>query len=238
MQFEINDKLLTDLGSRRIEGEIIDPRHDHYDHARRVWNGMADRRPAVIVQALSVADVEKVVATAAEHGSLLAVRGGGHSLPGLSTCDTGVAGLTFGGGMGWLSRRFGLTIDSLVSVDIVTADGKARCVSSQIEPELFWAIRGGGGNFGVVTKFVFRTHELGTVLIGSWLYPVSAAASVLTHYRGLVASAPRELSSGFTFTSAGLRMTAIWSGGAADAESAVAPFGRLGSPDEGSMGEL
>ena len=285
----MNDKLLSDLGSRQIEGDIIDPRHDHYDRARCVWNGMADRRPAVIVRARSVADVEKVVATAAEHASLLAVRGGGHSLPGLSTCDggvvldlsrmnavavdrsalsaeaqggallgdldkasvpfglvvpaglvshTGVAGLTLGGGMGWLSRRLGLTIDSLIAADIVTAEGKARHVSSEAEPDLFWAIRGGGGNFGVVTKFVFQTHELGTVLIGNWFYPVSAAASVLMHYRDLVASAPRELSSGFFFTSAALQMTAIWSGAAADAESAVAPFGRLGSPDEGSIGEL
>ena len=285
----MNDKLLSDLASRQIEGEIIDPHHDRYDRARCVWNGMADRRPAVIVRARSVTDVEKVVTTAAEHASLLAVRGGGHSLPGLSTCDggvvldlsrmnavtidrsalsakaqggallgdldkatvpfglvvpagvishTGVAGLTLGGGMGWLSRRFGLTIDSLIAADIVTADGNARHVSSEVEPELFWAIRGGGGNFGVVTNFVFRTHELGTVLIGSWLYPVGAAASVLMHYRHLVASSPRELSSGFIFTSAGLQMTAIWSGSAADAEAAVAPFGRLGSPDEGSIGEL
>ncbi|MDA0341076.1 MAG: FAD-binding oxidoreductase [Proteobacteria bacterium] len=238
---------------------------------------------------MSVADVEKVVATAAEHASLLAVRGGGHSLPGLSTCDggvvldlsnmnavtvdrsalsaeawggallgdldkasvpvglvvpagvvshTGVAGLTLGGGMGWLSRRFGLTVDSLIAADIVTADGKARHVNSEAEPELFWAIRGGGGNFGVVTKFIFRTHELGTVLIGSWLYPVSSAASVLARYRDLAASAPRELSSGFIFTSAGLQMTAIWSGTTADAESQVVPFGGLGSPVEGSMGEL
>ncbi len=285
----MHSKLLSDLGSQQIEGEIIDPRHDLYDRARCVWNGTADRRPAVIVQALSVADVEKVVATAADHASLLAVRGGGHSLPGLSTCDggvvldlsrmnavkidraalraeaqggallgdldkatvpfglvvpagvishTGVAGLTLGGGMGWLSRRFGLTIDSLIAADIVTADAKARHVSSEDEPDLFWAIRGGGGNFGVVTNFVFRTHELRSVLIGNWAYPVSAAASVLTHYRKLVASVPRELSSGFIFTSAGLQITAIWSGAAAGAEAAVAPFGRLGSPDEGSMGEL
>ena len=285
----MNDKLLTDLGSRQIEGDIIDPRHDQYDDARRVWNGMADRRPAVIVRALNVADVQKVVTTAAEHGSLLAVRGGGHSLPGLSTCDngivldlsrmnavtvdpstnlaeaqggallgdldkasvphglvvpagvishTGVAGLTLGGGMGWLSRRFGLTIDSLVAVDMVTADGKARHVSPQDDPDLFWAIRGGGGNFGVVTKFVFRAQELGTVLIGTWLYPVSAAATVLRHYRGLAASAPRQLSSGITFTTAGVRITAIWSGSAAKAEANVTPFGRLGSSNEGSVGKL
>lgn len=287
----MNGKLLTALGSRRIEGDIIDPRHHQYDDARRVWNGMADRQPAVIVRALNVADVQKVVTTAAEYGFLLAVRGGGHSLPGLSTCDngivldlsrmnavtvdrstnraeaqggallgdldkasvphglvvpagvishTGVAGLTLGGGMGWLSRRFGLTIDSLLAVDIVTADGKARHVSARDEPDLFWAIRGGGGNFGVVTKFVFRTHELGNVLIGSWLYPVNAAASVLTHYRGLAASAPRELTSGITFTTAGVRITAIWSGSGASAEgeAAVTPFGRLGSSGDGSIGEL
>lgn len=282
-------KIVRDLKSRPIDGEIIDPIHDEYDRARRVWNAMADRHPAVIVRASGVADVEQVVATAADYGVLLAVRGGGHSIPGLSTCDggivldlshmnaievdhsslratvlggallgdldkacapyglvvpagvvshTGVGGLTLGGGMGWLSRRLGLTIDSLVAADIVPADGRVRRVSAETEPELFWAIRGGGGNFGVVTTFVFRAHELGHVLIGNWVYPVAEAPKVLVRYRELVADAPRALSSGFILTSAGLLMTAVWSGQAANAEASVLPYGKLGKPDTGSMGSL
>jgi FAD/FMN-containing dehydrogenase len=180
-----------------LDGDIVDRVHRDYDRCRRVWNAMADRRPQAIVRARSVADVQKIVAAAAKHDALLAVRGGGHSIPGLSTCDdgivldlsamnavavdrsarraevlggallgdldaasvplglavpagvvshTGVAGLTLGGGMGWLSRRFGLTIDSLLAADIVTADGQLRQISAEAEPDLFWAIRGGGGN--------------------------------------------------------------------------------------------
>jgi FAD/FMN-containing dehydrogenase len=282
-------KIVRDLKSKPINGEIIDAAHAEYDQKRRVWNATADRHPAVIVRASGVADVEQVVATAAEHGSLLAVRGGGHSIPGLSTCDdgivldlshmnavqvdrsslratvlggallrdldaacapyglvvpagqvshTGVGGLTLGGGMGWLSRRLGLTIDSLVAAEIVTADGRARRVSAEAEPELFWAIRGGGGNFGVVTKFVFRMHELGNALIGSWVYPFATSAGVLMRYRELVSSAPRELSSAVILTSDGLLLTAVWSGQANYAEAALAPYGQLGKIETGSIGGL
>ena len=283
------DKLLNDLRNCQIDGSIIDPTHSDFENSRRVWNAMADRRPAVVVQARSVQDIEKVVRAAAEHGALLAIRGGGHSLPGLSTCDggimlslsqmnsivvdvpslraeaqggallgdldralvpsgfvvpagvvshTGVAGLTLGGGMGWLSRRLGLSIDSLIAADIVTADGRSRRVSATEEPDLFWAIRGGGGNFGVVTKFVFRMHPLGNVLIGSWVYRVAESVAVLRRYRELVAKAPRELSTGFNLTSTELLVTAIWSGGVQGAESAVAAFGKLGDPASGSIGGL
>jgi len=250
---------------------------------------MADRRPAVIVRARSVADVEKVIAVAAKHGALLAVRGGGHSIPGLSTCDdgivldlslmntvtvdkfagradvlggallgdldragapaglvvpagvvshTGVAGLTLGGGMGWLSRRFGLTIDNLLAVDIVTADGRSRRISADVEPDLFWAIRGGGGNFGVVTKFTFRMHALGRALVGSWAYPVAEAGAALRRYRDLAARAPRELTTAFVLTSADLLVTAFSSGSPDRAAAAVAPFGALGRPKSGSIGDL
>ena len=271
----------------RIDGDIVDYDHPEYDRLRRVWNAMADRRPAVIVRARGVADVEKVIAVAAKHGTLLAVRGGGHSIPGLSTCDdgivldlslmntvtvdksagradvlggallgdldragapaglvvpagvvshTGVAGLTLGGGMGWLSRRFGLTIDNLLAVDIATADGRSRRISADVEPDLFWAIRGGGGNFGVVTKFTFRMHALAEVLVGSWVYPVADSGVVLRRYRDLAADAPRELTTGFILTSAGLLVTALWSGTSDRAEAAVAPFGVLGRPNSGSIG--
>ena len=173
--------LIRNLSTLNLDGEVIDRGHTEYEKYRRVWNATADRRPAAIVRARSAADVERTVAAAAEHDALLAVRGGGHSIPGLSTCDdgivldlssmnsvsvdesarraevlggallgdldaagaqaglvvpagivshTGVAGLTLGGGMGWLSRRFGLTIDSLLAANIVTADGRSREVNA------------------------------------------------------------------------------------------------------------
>ncbi len=272
-----------------MDGEVVDRDHPEYDRLRRVWNAMADRRPAVVVRARSVADVEKAVSVAAKHAALLAVRGGGHSLPGLSTCDdgimldlslmnavavdksagraevlggallgdldragapvglvvpagvvshTGVAGLTLGGGMGWLSRRLGLTIDNLLAVNIVTADGRSRRISADVEPDLFWAIRGGGGNFGVVTKFTFRTHPLGQVLVGSWAYPVAEAGAALRRFRDLAARAPRELTTAFVLTSADLLVTAFSSGSPDRAEAAVAPFGALGRPNSGSFGGM
>ena len=197
---------------------VIGPHQPEYELLRKVWNGTVDRRPAAIVRPRTTAQVAKAVQLAAEYGALLAIRCGGHSFPGLSTCDggivldlsemnhvvidpvsrtaeveggallghldiagaaaglvtpagvvshTGVAGLTLGGGMGWLSRRFGLTIDNLLSVDLITAEGRALHTSPNIEPDLFWGVRGGGGNFGVVTKFRFKMHPLGPVRVGS-----------------------------------------------------------------------
>ena len=283
----VADLIIADLNNANLLGDIVDRRHGDYDRLRRVWNAMADRRPAVIVRAKSVADVEAVVTIAAKYCALLAVRGGGHSIPGLSTCDdgivldlsamnavtvdqdtaramveggaqlgdldragiaaglvvpagvvshTGVAGLTLGGGMGWLSRRFGLTIDNLLAADIVTADGRSRHISATAEPELFWAIRGGGGNFGVVTRFVFRMHPLGEVLAGSWIYPFSEARGVLRAFGVLAANAPRELTASFTLDRAELHVTALWSGRKDGAEAAVAPFGKLGQPISGQLG--
>jgi FAD/FMN-containing dehydrogenase len=281
--------LVRELYRVALDGDVVDRDHADYDRFRRVWNAVADRRPAVIVRARSVFDVEKVVAVAAEHGALLAVRGGGHSIPGLSTCDdgivldlsamnavvvdgaagradvlggallsdldragarnglvvpagvvshTGVAGLTLGGGMGWLSRRLGLTIDSLLAADIVTADGRSRRVSADAEPDLFWAIRGGGGNFGVATRFTFQTHPLGPVMVGHWAYPAVQSGAVLRRYCDLSANAPRELTTGIVLTSAQLLITALWSGSPDIGESAVAPFGAIGQPKSASIGDM
>jgi FAD/FMN-containing dehydrogenase len=140
---------------------------------------------------------------------------------------TGVGGLTLGGGMGYLSRRFGLTIDSLIGVDIVTADGKLQHVSEREEPDLFWAIRGGGGNFGVVTKFTFRMHVLGPTLIRRWTYPAEAAADILTRYRDAISDAPRELTTAFVLTEEGLFLRVIWSGSTAGADAFMERFGRF-----------
>jgi len=268
-------------------GDVIEPGHETYDKFRKVWNGTVDKRPALILRARSVADVKAAIGLARERHYPLAVRCGGHSIPGFSTCDdgivldlspmnrvsinaadrmagveggallgdldraayphglvtpagvishTGVAGLTLGGGMGWLSRRFGLTIDSLVAADVCLADGRMIRASAEIEPDLFWALRGGGGNFGVVTNFIFRLHRLGDVLVGRWEYPAQQMRTALQRYGELAASAPRQLSTSFAATSASLGITAFWSGELDGAEAAIARFGALASGSEGSMG--
>ncbi len=279
--------LIRDLDRSRLDGLVIDPSNAEYDRLRRVWNGVADRSPAAIVRATSVEDVVKVVQIAAEREKLLAVRSGGHSYPGLSTCDdgivldlslmkdividptsrtaevacgallgdldaagspyglvtpagvishTGVAGLTLGGGMGWLSRRFGLTIDCLLGADIVTADGRLVRTSSEEEPDLFWAIRGGGGNFGVVTKFRFAMHSLGPATVGRWVYPSSEAVAALQRYRECLVDAPRELTTLCVLMPADLRITALWTG--SDDAASLSRFGTLGRASSSSIGEM
>ena len=281
-------RIAEDLAKAGIEGECLGPSHPECDRRRRVWNGLTDRRPAVIVRARIVADVVKTVQVAASNGALLAVRGGGHSLPGLSTCDggivldlsllnrvtvdpvkrvaevsggallgdvdtagapfglfvpagvishTGAGGLTLGGGMGWLSRRFGLTIDSLLAADIVTANGELMTVSANAEPDLFWAMRGGGGNFGVVTKFCFRMHQIGSVRAGDWAYPAREASGVLRQFRELAGSASRNVTTSFNLTAANLSITAFWSGPPEGAEAAISPFGKLSCEVSGSHGQ-
>ena len=281
--------ILHELQQARLDGEIVDPKHREYDKCRRVWNATADCLPTAIVRAKSASDVEKTVTIAAQQGALLAVRGGGHSLPGLSTCDdgivldlsqmneieidesaqrvdvqagallgdldragvplglvvpagvvshTGAAGLTLGGGMGWLSRRFGLTIDHLLAVDLVTADGRSRRVSAETEPDLFWAIRGGGGNFGVVTRFVFKMNDLGPVIIGKWAYSTSEAPAVLERLNELAKTTPREVTTGFVLTPDELSVVAICSGPRASSQDAISAFGALGSTTSASLGEM
>ena len=137
---------------------------------------------------------------------------------------TGVGGLTLGGGMGYLSRRFGLTIDNLIEVDIVLADGSLSRVDSEAQPELFWAIRGGGGNFGVATRFKFRMHELGPVEIRRWTHPATATAETLMRYRDAAASAPRELSTAFVATKDEVGVRAIGTGPMADAKTLMERF--------------
>ena len=149
---------------------------------------------------------------------------------------TGVGGLTLGGGMGWLSRRFGLTIDNLVGAEVVTADGRLRRTSIEAEPELFWAIRGGGGNFGVVTHFSFVLHPLGPVAVGQWVYPTSEAAAALRGYCDVAADAPRELTTIFVLTPAELTIKALWSGSPTGWETAFARLGSLGRASSSKIG--
>jgi FAD/FMN-containing dehydrogenase len=269
--------------------DIVDRAHADYDAARRVWNGIFERRPGAIVRARSRDDVAATVRFAREHDILLAVRGGGHSLPGLSTCDdgivldlspmrsvhvdperrratveggallgdldragepyglvvpagvvghTGVGGLTLGGGMGRLSRRLGLTIDSLEGAELVLADGRVVDVSADTEPELFWAIRGGGGNFGVVTSFRFRMHELGDVVVGEYSYPRSSVTPVLGGFAAAAARAPRELAVSLVVTGNGVDISIMRSGPGAASTADVERFGRLGAPSSASSGPM
>jgi FAD/FMN-containing dehydrogenase len=230
-------------------GEIVIPESPGYDAARIVWNGMIDRRPALIARPTDVADVLTALRFAREHEFVIAVRSGGHSIPGLSTCDdgividlsgmrgvridpgrrlarvnggallgeldheaqvfdlacpvgvvshTGVAGLTLGGGMGRLQRKYGLTIDNLLSVDLVTAGGRLVHASEDENPDLFWGIRGAGPNFGIVISFEFQLHSVGpTITHGTVMYPIERAAEVAAFYRDFVESTPDELWSAF-----------------------------------------
>jgi FAD/FMN-containing dehydrogenase len=210
--------------SEQLDGQVITPGDDGYDRARTVFVGGIDRRPAVIVRAASETDVVRVVSTAAETDTELAVRSGGHSGAGHSvseggivldlsrmnaldldphtrtawagsgmsaaeytiqagahglatgfgdTGSVGIGGITLGGGVGFLVRKYGLTIDDLLAAEVVTADGTLRHVDADTEPDLFWAIRGGGGNFGVATRFRFRLHQVGTVMGGMLFLPAT-----------------------------------------------------------------
>jgi FAD/FMN-containing dehydrogenase len=245
----VNEEQLAGLISS-IRGTVTQPADANYDMIRTVYNAMIDKHPALIVRCANVADVIHAVNFARTNDLLLAVRGGGHNVAGLSTCDgglvidlsemsgvrvdperrtawveggatwgqvdhathafglatpsgiistTGVAGLTLGGGFGHLSRHYGLSCDNLLSADIVTADGQFRTVSADKHPDLFWALRGGGGNFGVVTSFEFRLHPVSMVYGGPIFYPVEKAENLLRFYRDYMRQAPIELSAFFSF---------------------------------------
>ncbi len=228
-----------------MRGEVIQPGDAKYDEARKIWNGDIDRHPSVIARCADVDDVRAAIAFARDHGLKLAIKSGGHSMPGHSIADgalmidmrpmnkvtvdaakrtatiqggaiwsevdgatqahglavtgghvthTGVAGLTLGGGIGHLMRKLGLTIDNLESVELVTADGKVQRASSIENPDLFWAVRGGGGNFGVATEFVVRLTPVGpTVLGGLAFYAPDKGPELLRRYAEYCKTAPDEV---------------------------------------------
>jgi FAD/FMN-containing dehydrogenase len=233
-----------------VRGAIIQPGDAEYDAARKVYNGMIDKRPAVIVRCVDVADVIAAVNYARASGVLTAIRGGGHNGGGLGTCDdglvidlspmkgirvdpaaktvrvqpgctggdmdhathafgmatpggtvstTGVAGLTLGGGIGHLTRPYGLAIDSLLEVDVVLADGRFVTASEKENADLFWAVRGGGGNFGVVTSFLFRLHPVNMVSAGPTFWPIEQTPEVMKAYQEFMLDAPEDVSGFLAF---------------------------------------
>ncbi|HXV02870.1 MAG TPA: FAD-binding oxidoreductase [Gaiellaceae bacterium] len=236
---------MTAVFPETFTGEVIRPGDPGYDAGRVVWNGMIDRYPALIVRPTGPEDIAAAIRYAREEELPLAVRGGGHSVPGLSTCDdglvidlarmrgvevdgerqtaranggallgeldvaslgvglvcpvgvvshTGVAGLTLGGGMGRLQRKLGLTIDSLLEVELVTADGRLVRANADENPELFWGLCGAGPNFGIATSFTFRLHPFeGMVTHGAVVHRIERAHELAALYRDILENGPREL---------------------------------------------
>jgi UDP-N-acetylenolpyruvoylglucosamine reductase len=281
--------LAMDELQAQVRGDVILPEDERYEEARHVYNAMIDRRPTVVVRAVNAGDVMAAINFARENGLDLAIRGGGHSVPGFGTCDggvvidlsrmrgvrvdpasstaraeggatwgdfnaatypfglattggiistTGVAGLTLGGGIGYLARGFGLSIDNLLSADVVTADGRFLVASDHENQDLFWALRGGGGNFGVVTSLEFQLHPVKDIYGGPMFFELSEVETILRFYRDFIAEAPEQLGAfpafqiapplpfipedrhGDTF----IAMVACWAGPLEKGEEALKPF--------------
>ncbi len=227
-----------------LRGRVIRPGDGDYEEARRVWNAMIDRRPALIFRPAVAADVIAAVNFARDNALIIAVRSGGHNIAGNSVCDggvvidfsdmkaisvdpqartataepgvrwgefdaatqahglattggtntdTGIGGLTTGGGIGWLGGKYGLASDNLLSADVVTANGRLIRANTEENQDLFWALRGGGGNFGVVTSFTYRLHPVGPLLAGLLAHPLSEAKKVLSFYKEWERGMPDEL---------------------------------------------
>jgi FAD/FMN-containing dehydrogenase len=285
-EIELEAAAIKELGES-LTGRLLLADHPDYDIARMLWNGMHDKHPALIAQCLSAQDVSQAVTFARERELLVAVRGGGHSWPGKSSCDggimidlsrmssvrvgpdtrrahtqggallggldtaarehglittagvvshTGVGGFTLGGGFGRLNRKFGLTIDNLKSAEIITADGQIHRISEEEQPDLFWAIRGGGGNFGVVTEFEYQLHPFPLeVLSGNVVWPIEQARDVLDFYGEWYAGLSDDLYVGPAMMTMPegqgvLVMEVVYAGDPAAGERELAPLLRVGQP--------
>jgi len=285
-EIELEKAAIKELGES-MTGPCILSGHPDYDGARAIWNGMHDKRPALIARCMSADDVSQAVTFARERNLLVAVRGGGHSWPGKSVCDdglmidlsqmntvtadagtqranaqggallnaldtaalehglittagvvshTGVGGFTLGAGFGRLNRKYGLAIDNVRSAEIVTADGRVRRVSADEEPDLFWAIRGGGGNFGVVTDFEFQLHPFDrNVLSGNVVWPIDQARDVLEFYAEWSAGLSEELYAGPTIGTLPemgrvIMIDIVYNGDPAAGEKEIAPIRAIGKP--------
>lgn len=286
-----------------LHGQLITPQDSGYDTARKVYNGMIDKHPALIAQCADVDDVVAMVNYARENRLLLAIKGGGHNGAGSGVCDaglvidlsgmkqitvdadkqivlveggcllreldaethqygltvptgvngtTGVAGLTLGGGLGYLTRHCGLTIDNLLEANMVLADGRVVKASATEHEDLFWAIRGGGGNFGVVTSFLFRAHPIRTVVAGPIIYELDDAKEIMQWYREYIKTAPDEINGWFAFLTVPpgppfpehlhlKKMCAIlwcYSGPTNEADNLLAPIRAVKTPALDLVGEM
>jgi FAD/FMN-containing dehydrogenase len=286
----------------RVRGEVIHRDHSEYEEARKVDNGSIDKHPELILRCADVGDVIASLELGRANELDIAVRGGGHSVPGFGTVDdglvidlspirnvrvdpaerlafvgggatlgevdhathtfglatplgilstTGVGGVTLGGGMGYLTRKHGLTVDNLVSADVVLADGAFVKASADENADLLWALRGGSGNFGVVTSFTYGLHPISTVVAGPMLWPLERAAEVMRFYRDFIPAAPDDLNGIFAFITVPpgppfpeelhlQKMCGVvwcWAGPAADADDALAPVRAL-SPALDGVGEV
>jgi FAD/FMN-containing dehydrogenase len=297
------DKASLDEFRISLRGELIHPQDEGYDAARKVYNGMIDRRPRLIARCSDVGDIISAVKFARENNLLLAVRGGGHNGAGLGVCDdglvidlskrrgtrvdpkkrtvqvesgctwgdvdhathvfglavpcgiistTGVAGLTLGGGHGYLTRKFGLTIDNLLEADVVLADGSFVTASAGENEDLYWALRGGGGNFGVVASFTFKAYPVSTVYAGPMLWPLDKAVQVMEWYREFLPKAPEEMFGFLAFLNVppappfpehlhGKTMCGVvwcYSGPINEAEKAFKPIRQIGPPAVDFVGPM
>ena len=278
-----------------LRGQLLSPGDEGYDGARKLWNGMFDRRPALIARCAGAADVIRAVSFARDNRLAVAVRGGGHSFPGHSVCDgglvidlsamkairvdlrtrtaraqagvkwiefdhetqafglattggtdadTGIAGLTLGGGLGWLSGKYGLTVDNLVSADVVTADGRLLTASATENQDLFWGLRGGSGNFGVVTSFEYQLHAVGPTILGGMVaYPLGRAKEVLRFYRQFAKAAPDDVTTYAAFVTppGGETVAALfccYCGPLDKGEEVIRPLRSLGSPVQDLLGPM
>jgi FAD/FMN-containing dehydrogenase len=277
---------MTSEWRRELDGRLITDGHENYHGARRIWNGMIDRRPALIARCSSAADVRAAVKLARSEQLSVSVRGGGHNVAGTAVCDgglmidlsgmkdiqvdagnrqavaspgllwgefdratqafglattggqvshTGIAGLTLGGGLGYLMVKHGAACDNLLSVDIVTADGEMLTCNAEQNPDLFWAVRGAGANFGVVTSFRFRLHAAGELLAGLILFPQERARELMSFHSEFLRNTPDELETtlGFLNSPEGIPLVgviAVYAGSFADGERALEPLRKFGSP--------
>jgi FAD/FMN-containing dehydrogenase len=295
-QITLDDSILRAFAGD-LKGDLILPESDGYEAARLVWNGMIDRRPALIARCADVQDVVKAVNFAREHRLLVAVRGGGHNVAGLATCDgglvidlgalndvevnpeqkvarvgggarwgdvdratqvyglatpggvvsdTGVAGLTLGGGFGHLRNKYGLSCDNLLAAEVVTADGRVVRASASENPELLWGLRGGGGNFGVVTRFEFQLHPLGPEVFFCFVFHAGEQIEkAFRFYRDYSNRAPDEVSSiafsgifppgaeafpGEVHGRPFVAFAAVYAGAPADGKRVLAPLREFSSP--------
>jgi FAD/FMN-containing dehydrogenase len=278
-------KLVSDWQAQ-FRGKLLTPGMDEWEAARRIWNGMIDRRPALIAQCVSSGDVQAAVKLAAREGMDLSIRGGGHGVAGNAVCDgglmidlspmktirvdpalreataspgvlwgefdqatqahglattggqvshTGIAGLTLGGGLGYLMGKFGAVCDNLLSADIVTADGELLTANPEQNADLFWAVRGAGANFGVVTEFRYRLHPLSEVLAGMLLHPRDRAAELIDFCTESLKDSPDEsyTTIGFLNSPDGAPLVGIipvYAGAVDEGERLLAPLRKFGPP--------